>query len=859
MGQARDEAGNLWETDAQGNAVRLISQAGAPSQGGIYTLPQSPDKARQQSLEEQRVANAAAANAEANAIRKAQLDANLYAKGLRMGANGQIEPIPGWSPPMTAASSPKITANVRRDAIDQFKNASSLERIAADLMEKYKVGPGATTGIAAIQDYLPLAKNQVLDQTANQARGYVKSALGFTGGEGNTIGEIALNYGPYLPEASDKDAVIVQKIEALRNLAADARAKATTVLGGTPDANGQIVPQNAMDQVNVVGGQTQAMAPGSNANAVANLPPEAQAEYQAYLTQNAGRLDPNAYAQFRLGLAEKYGIQDDPARASIYAQEAASLNDYFAKGGRTFSTPTVDQPMTGVDRLRNAAVNNPFGAAVVGAADAGGFGAVSALAGDQMDALRDANPISSIAGGAVGAIGATGALGKLGRTVSQGLAPKLLQGGGRAQFGRNLATDATYGGIYGTATEGDPLTGAVVGGVASGLGQGIGSGLGRAVGGVTSSPTVSRLRDMGVTPTLGQIMRGRAVDNGSRSFVAGAEDVIANTGMVGSLVNSARNRALEEANTAGYRIAADGAPINGVGQDALEQLTRVKNDAYDTAVGGRTFDMSDPTFAAQAAAARSKGAQIDSMRRGQDFGIVDQFELGPIVGSGPMLSGKQWQDAQRLLEGQKTAFGKAATGPQPDPSANQVANALDELRNAFVGLAARQAPDAIPALKQANRINRNLSVLDDAAGRAMKDGGVWTASQLGDAMKANSSKFGGNRGLRAQTKSPLYQLQQDMQAVLPNQVPPTGVNVAPALALAGAAMGGTGFATDNSALSALGAALLASTPYTKVGQKAVAKALLDRPDAAKAAGSLIRKRKGLFGSASVPLMLEATQ
>ena len=35
MGQARDEAGNVWETDAQGNAIRLLQPAG---QGEVFQL-----------------------------------------------------------------------------------------------------------------------------------------------------------------------------------------------------------------------------------------------------------------------------------------------------------------------------------------------------------------------------------------------------------------------------------------------------------------------------------------------------------------------------------------------------------------------------------------------------------------------------------------------------------------------------------------------------------------------------------------------------------------------------------------------------------------------------------------------------
>ncbi len=37
MPQARDEAGNIWETDAQGNPVRLLQAASA--QGNVFRNP----------------------------------------------------------------------------------------------------------------------------------------------------------------------------------------------------------------------------------------------------------------------------------------------------------------------------------------------------------------------------------------------------------------------------------------------------------------------------------------------------------------------------------------------------------------------------------------------------------------------------------------------------------------------------------------------------------------------------------------------------------------------------------------------------------------------------------------------------
>ena len=100
---------------------------------------------------------------------------------------------------------------------------------------------------------------------------------------------------------------------------------------------------------------------------------------------------------------------------------------------------------------------------------------------------------------------------------------------------RNLAYDTGYGAARGAVTNppDDPRAGALAGGgLAMGgsvLGQGVGGLAGRGPTGVRSSPSVAWLRERGVTPTLGQIMRGRASDSGSRSIVAGFEDAISNT------------------------------------------------------------------------------------------------------------------------------------------------------------------------------------------------------------------------------------------------------------------------------------------------------------------------------------------
>lgn len=829
MGQARDEAGNLWETDAQGNAVRLISQAGAPTQGGIYTLPQTPKQAIEVQAAQTNIygnqidnqvkgatANASIAKVLADA-RKAEADARVAEENAKRG---------GLTPDQF---------NEQRGKMTQLNSlASQINRV----QQLYDQSVGKTKGLKGLMDYLPSDANAAFD-----AAGAALSQQGLGAfrvpGTGTVSDRDAMMFDrANLPTADTRDAAIQEQLRGLR-----ARVEEEYRSRGLPAPDW--VGQNAMDQVNVVGAQTQAMGAGSNANAVANLPPEAQAEYQAYLTQNAGRLDPNAYAQFRLGLAAKYGIQDDPARASIYAQEAASLNDYFAKGGRTFGTPTVDQPMTGVDRLRNAAVNNPFGAAIVGAADAGGFGAVSALAGDQMDALREANPISSVVGGAVGAVGATSALGKIGRRISQGLAPKLLQGGGRAQFGRNLATDATYGGIYGTATEGDPLTGAVVGGVASGLGQGIGSGLGRAVGGVDMAPAAAYLRGRGVDGmTTGQMMGG---------FAKRLEDKAMSIPGVGDMIGNRRLEGFQSFNRAAMNEA--GAPIGATtsnyGEAGIADLLDQTGRAYDSATAGVTVPLDSQFTQGMAAARQAAGALPPDLAPRAMTAINNR--VGPIAVAGDM-TGDAYQQAIRGLKGYKAE----ATKPGFE------ADYRDTLTQAMDVLTAQMrrggGSSVVEGLDRANAAYRGIKTLENAVSAAKNGTGsgqvqLFTPAQLNAAGYRAAAKYPGAR--------PFADLADAGQEVLPSQVPDSGtagrlLAAGLPVGLGGAAAGSEQFGLDNIS-KALGMAALLSAGASKTGQKAINKLLFDRPDAAKAAGTLIRKRKGLFGSASVPLMLEATQ
>jgi len=626
-------------------------------------------------------------------------------------------------------------------------------------------------------------------------------------------------------------------------------------LGGAAQQSGS---GTVWDQAQIMA-PVEAAAPFGATERQVPIPAEMQAEYQQYMANNFGNINPDDYANFRAGLDAKYGF--GPQSADLYKADAVKFNEYYNAGGRQVAPlPGPTEKLSLSQYISNSLENNPVTASLANAGDAASLGTISLLDrkfGDgNMQRLSEANPNAALVGQVAGSIVGGGALNRLGSAAAGRFLPALLQGGKGAAAARGIAGDVAYSTIYGTNTGGSPIESALMGGIGGALGRGVGGVAGKAAIGLNVTPALERLRAAGVTPTIGQIMRGKENPGMIARAIAGMEDVTANNGVTGNLINPARARALEQANNSAFNIhAGETGPVSGYGVDALDQLDSMKNAAYNRATEGVSIPLDDPRLIQQLGDARKFGLAQDAARSRRDFEISTREGLAPIFGNGDSMSGSQLQDALRFTQGEQRMWGKAANGPMPDPSARGVADAFGRVEDSLISAAARNAPGAIPKLKQANRINRTLSVLDFAV---PTDGeGIFTGAQLMNAIKANNSKFGAGRGVRAAQKSPLFQLASDMQAVLPNKIPPTGVNAAPMLALMGLGSTGAGYATDNSTLGTIGAALLAATPYTKRGGSAVAKALLDRPDSLKALGTAINKRKGLFGAASIPLMLEA--
>lgn len=145
----------------------------------------------------------------------------------------------------TASQAPQLTPAIRQQALTDYQSAVDLAPIVNELEQNFNAGPGATKGFwdfGSIIDRLPLPQNEKFDSSANKLRGFVKKAQGFTGGEGNTAAEMAMNVGAFIPSSKDYDSTTRQNLGSLRGEQRRGLRTALQVLGGIPDSNGRVTP-----------------------------------------------------------------------------------------------------------------------------------------------------------------------------------------------------------------------------------------------------------------------------------------------------------------------------------------------------------------------------------------------------------------------------------------------------------------------------------------------------------------------------------------------------------------------------------------------------------------------------------------
>lgn len=812
--------------------------------------------------------------------RKAQAEADLIAAQTPYAdllARAQAERDLAEAEKARAEASRDPNAQVLdRGKIGQFL---ALENQLARLDQLYAEGPGSTTGVGAIADYLPSDVNAAFDSAGAGLSEVGLAAFRVPGVGSQSDAELRQFIAANTPRASDRDSAIREKLRNLRNRleatkqawGVDPKAPASDLLEGF----GGGTQGSALDVLRTTGGaegETQAVAPQDVGSGQTTIDPYPQAMIAAHddlvrtlVSQGGGRIDPQAYANARAQLDREFGYQGD---AQSYTGWANSVNEYLDAGGRTIPSGIVpaERLMTGAETMRNNLVNNPLAAAFVGAANTGSLGAVEAFAPGEYLALGDARPVSQAAGEIAGAIGATAALGGAGRAVAGSVAPRLLGGGGRGQLARNILTDAGYGGAFGGITQGDPLTGAALGAAGSFAGQGVASGIGAGIGGLQRTAAAQALRDRGVPVSVArQIGLGRV------------EDVMQSLPLAGDVARARQADSFQGFNEAAFQEAASpttrlsnpfNPPAIGQGRQGIDELQQVEGRAYNAALDRVRVPIDTQFFRDLRPVTQAVRGLPDDYRSAAETIIERRVE--PAVASREM-TGREYQQA---LRGIRQARANAGSNPSLAGFDQEYRDALTGVEDLLTNTIERGAGrNTVDDLGIANEIYSNRRILENASLDRAKIGtrsgevNVFTPSQLLEATRQAEKRYGTGRALR--------EFAEQGQQVLPSSVPNSGtvdrmIALGAVPAAAGAIGGGVGFTNaqqDQGAQGTVsgtglglgtlaGASAILAALGTRRGQDVLERILITRPQAAQKFGQGIRNRGGIFGSAAVPIALQ---
>jgi hypothetical protein len=337
--------------------------------------------------------------------------------------------------------------------------------------------------------------------------------------------------------------------------------------------------------------------------------------------------------------------------------------------------------------------------------------------------------------------------------------------------------------------------------------------------------------------------------------IRAVEDTLESVPFLGSAIKSRKSEGMQAFNREAFRDALKpiNQQINGdIGQEAIGQAQDLVGESYGDALGGVNLRADGP-FIRQTDDILKRGSAVPVM--GEQFNYLMGQQIDPLFT--PELSGRNFQAALQTLNKAKPEFNRQGI------MGNVVADATDDMRGAFIDLANRQAPGAMPALNAANAANKNVSILGDTVTQAVNnsaESGMFTPAQLARKAVENTKKFGGKKAA-ARGNVPFRDLTEAGQAVLPNVVPNSGTTdralatIALPAALGGAAGGSQALGLDPSITAALGTLALLST---RKGNNAVQQIAMNRSDEARAIGEyILRQRRlgGMFGAgAATPLL-----
>jgi hypothetical protein len=848
---ARDEAGNIWEIDEQGNPIRLIQAASAPSPSTI--VPPNPARVARDQREADRQTAADARAAAAAERAAAAADRAEREWNATHNPDGSPKNKSG-NKPMRQGDATKLEEEITaysylKDSLgafqDDFAGNAVTGGLENTLQRKFGTGtPGQADWWANFKSVDNLIRNALFGASLTSGE---KAAYAETTIDPSMRPEIVRKNLERRAEIARK--ALERKVSRLHNTYNPEEVEAA--LGEFRD---EMLPRkeetDKTSQIQPNAPSADQLAVATGATSTEHVRGPVEKKLSAMLASGASSANIRAYAKannFPSGRVE-----------SVLAWRA--MHPQY-KGGYDVSTEVI-KPTTGLNRV----LASPLGtiatqaanAATAGTLDEIGGAARSLVTGEPLDETiasanfnkrmqAELNPKSALAGNVLGGAAAMLTGGAALRTLLPSAAPRLSGWIATNPIKSAALGDATYGAAYGAGESNDNrLAGAAIGAPAAGIGSIAGSGAVRAVGsGVRGvvNPAAERLRAMGIPLTGAEVLGG-----GWKK----AQDALTSLPVVGSMVARRNQEGRRGLNEAAFNAAGDivGEQINAVGQEGVDLLNQAKNRAYAEALDPVRLNLDEPGFIGDI---RALGEQIG--RIPNDDGVREaamnaiQYRIGNSVDDTGGMAGRNFQEAYRGL-------GRAPRerGAQR-PYAYEFGQAMRSGQDALANVLERQEPGAYQGFLRANSANRHLNVLADAVNAAksqVADGEVlFTPAQLGTAATNNAKTYGGKLAA-ALGDRPFNELVRDATQVMGQTVADSGTatRAAVGLGLTSLGTGGAGYGSggeEGATVGAIAPAAVLTLLGTRRGQQALTAALLNRPTALRGLGNTLRNRAVVGG------------
>lgn len=381
-----------------------------------------------------------------------------------------------------------------------------------------------------------------------------------------------------------------------------------------------------------------------------------------------------------------------------------------------------------------------------------------------------------------------------------------------------------------------------IGAATGGLMAPITSSIARAISPAASTnPQLQLLQREGVKPTIGQASGG---------LVDRIEEKAQSLPLLGDAIRSARQRAVEQFDTAAFNRAAApiGETIKERGGSGIQELGTKLGKEYERVIPQLSVNAVDPAFVQKIASLRSLVSALPQKEQSQFDSVIAKEIDGRLAPNG-MLSGQNLKDTWNALRDTSQTFSKSNDAYQSQLG-QAFKQAFQELKN---HVAATNPPDVVRQLRNTDLGYANFKRLQRAASSVSAEDGAFTPSQLHSAVRAlDTSK---DKARFATGDALMQDLSAAGKQMLNPKVPNSGTYDR---AIMGGLIMGSPLA-PHVTLPVIGGLGIAAGAYTAPVQNALVALLTKRPDMAPQVASYLKQLSGPMTAAAIPTMLQGGQ